>query len=346
MKKLKGISLFACSGIGELFLKNSNLDICLANEIDPKRVDLYNHFHKNTEVIVGDISKKSIYNELKNKALKNNIKFLLATPPCQGMSVAGKMDKKDKRNLLIKYAIQSIKDLNVDYALIENVPTMYKFPITHKSKTLTIKEYIEKELSKNYNLSFNVLDTKDYGIPQSRKRAITLIWKKNKKEWKLPEKKKIITVKKAIGHLPSLKPGETSDIKYHYAKEHNANHILWMSHTPTGKTALENKKYYPKINGRKIKAYSTTYKRISWDKPSPTITICNSAISSQNNVHPGNKMLNGLYSDPRVLTLKELFLLSGIKKIDLPKNYSNNFVRKMIGEAIPPKLILELVKQI
>ena len=62
-------------------------------------------------------------------------------------------------------------------------------------------------------------------------------------------------------------------------------------------------------NGRKIKGYNTTYKRIEWDKPAPTITMCNGGISSQNNVHPGRLQKDGTYSDARVLTLRELFIL-------------------------------------
>jgi DNA (cytosine-5)-methyltransferase 1 len=42
--------------------------------------------------------------------------------------------------------------------------------------------------------------------------------------------------------------------------------------------------------------------------------MCNGAISSQNNVHPGRKLPNGTYSDARVLTIYELMLLTGIPK--------------------------------
>ena len=69
-----------------------------------------------------------------------------------------------------------------------------------------------------------------------------------------------------------------------------------------------------KDNGESLKGYSSTYRRIKWDEPSPAITIRNDAISSQRNVHPGRKLSNGEYSDARVLTPLELMTLSSLPK--------------------------------
>ncbi len=140
-----------------------------------------------------------------------------------------------------------------------------------------------------------VINSADHWTPQSRKRAITLLSKKWYPKWEFPNKQPQITVREAIGHLPSLESSEKSNIKYHYAKKHNENHIQCMKHTPTWKTAFDNKIHFPKKNnGDRIKWFSTTYKRIEWDKPAPTITMCNGAISSQNNVHPWRPLENEL----------------------------------------------------
>ena len=53
---------------------------------------------------------------------KNKCEFVIATPPCQGMSLAGKQDKNDKRNYLIKYVIEFIKQTQPKNIIIENVP--------------------------------------------------------------------------------------------------------------------------------------------------------------------------------------------------------------------------------
>lgn len=171
----------------------------------------------------------------------------------------------------------------------------------------------------------------------------------SEKNWKLPiAKQKEITVFNSIGHLPSLEAGETSTIPFHNAKKHNDRHIMWMKNTPTGNTAFLNKVHYPKKEtGVRITGFSTTYKRMSWDKPCPTITMANGSISSQNNVHPGRKNDDGTYSDARVLTLKEIFLLTGLPDDWTPPSFaSENLIRQVIGEGVPPKLIQTLLKGI
>ena len=141
-----------------------------------------------------------------------------------------------------------------------------------------------------------------------------------------------------------MESNQKSKIKYHVAKKQNDRHVLWLKNTPTGKTAFENKVHYPqKSDETRIKGFMTTYKRIEWDKPAPTITMCNGAVSSQNNVHPGRPgrpKKNGEYSDARVLTLKEIFILSGLPNDWNPPDWaSENMIREVIGEGVPPKLI-------
>ena len=109
------------------------------------------------------------------------------------------------------------------------MPGILKFSIKVNGKQVKIVDYISSELKKlNYYINYAVLDAADYGTPQHRKRAIFLL--SRFKEWKFPKKQSLITVRDAIGDLPSLESGEKSNIKYHNAKEHNKNHILWMKH--------------------------------------------------------------------------------------------------------------------
>ena len=122
-----------------------------------------------------------------------------------------------------------------------------------------------------------------------------------------------------------------------------------MKNTPTGKTAFDNKIHFPKKDGRRIRGFKTTYKRMSWDDPAPTVTMCNGAISSQNNVHPGNHLGNGIYSDARVLSVEELSILCGIPRgfLDNLKGViSENFMRNLIGECLPPTMAKEIIKTI
>jgi len=344
---MNGVSLFANVGIAETYINKHNINIVVANELLENRVKFYKEHHKNCNIIQGDITNEDIFNQVLNEAKKQKCEFLLATPPCQGMSVAGKMQEDDPRNSLIKYVIEFIKQLQPTNIIIENVPGILKTYVSIKGVKTLVVDYINKELKPlGYIINSTLVDTADYGTAQTRKRAIFLISKLSK--WELPNKEKKITVREAIEHLPSLESNEKSNIKYHYAKKHNERHISFLKHTPTGKTALHNKIHYPKKeDGTRIKGYSTTYKRIEWDKPAPTITMANGSVSSQNNVHPGRLKEDGTYSDARVLSLKEIFILTGLPDDWTPPSWaSENLIRQVIGEGVPPKLIDRLLTTI
>lgn len=347
-KQINGLSLFSNVGIAETYIHNK-INIVVANELLEIRSNFYKEMYHNTNMINGDITNELIFNKVIEKSIENNCEFLIATPPCQGMSVAGKMSENDIRNTLIIKVIQAIKLIKPKYFLIENVVAMPNTFILINNKKILIKDYIYNELSNDYNININILNTMHYGTPQSRKRCIILGTLNSLKEWKVPNiYNYIITVDNAISYLPSLEHNQDSNIPFHYAKKHNENHVLWMKNTPTGQSALLNKIHFPKKeNGDKIKGFLTTYKRIEWNKPAPTITMANGSISSQNNVHPGRLNEDGTYSDARVLTLKEIFILTGLPDDWTPPNWaSENLIRQVIGEGVPPKLIEALINNL
>ena len=159
-------------------------------------------------MIVGDITKNEIKQQLINKSKKYGIDFLIATPPCQGMSLAGKMDPTDERNQLISYAIDIIKELKPKYILLENVPQLLKTKIKINNKLITIPEYIHLELDEHYFFAKqNLVSAMDYEVPQMRKRNLFLLSRKDQAyKWEVPNPKPQITLREAIGNLPSLDP--------------------------------------------------------------------------------------------------------------------------------------------
>lgn len=349
MKKMKAMSLFASGGIGDMYVEDLGIDLVVANELLPRRAEFFSSHHKTTKMIVGDIK------EAKSELFKyENLDLLIATPPCQGVSLLGKNKSqdamlKDFRNFLIYDVFDVIDQIKFPYILIENVPRYLSMLFPYEGSMLTIEEIIKLKYSDEYDMKFEILNAKDFGVPQNRKRAIIRMWKKGL-EWEDPiAEEKTITMKEAIGHLPSLESEEKSQIKYHYARKHSPNHILWMKNTPTGKSATENEVYFPqKEDGTRIKCFSATYKRMNWDDICPTITTRSDAISTQTTVHPGRKMKNGMYSDARVLTLKELFILFGLKE-DFAfddSTFKDTFIRQILGEAVPPKLTNAILKGI
>ncbi len=372
MNRLKGLSLFANVGIAETYLKETGIDILIANEINETRAKFYNHLYPNCDMIVGDITDVKIQQEILKRSKELNIDFVIATPPCQGMSLAGTMDPFDKRNQLIYYAIEIIKQLKPKYILLENVPQALKTKIKIDNEYILIPEYIHKELEADYLFAKqNLISAMDYDVPQMRKRNIYLISRKDMNYiWQVPEKKKQITLRDAIYDLPSVDPilkegmDETLKLfpdfkekkdnalkisKWHYPPTHAKKHVIAMMHTPSGETAFSNEIYYPKKdNGDRVNGHYNTYRRYSWDKPARTITQNNGVISSLCCVHPGKAYTlknEILYSDPRCLTIYELLIVFSLPTDwDIPEWADDRLIRNVIGEGIPPKLIKNLTE--
>jgi DNA (cytosine-5)-methyltransferase 1 len=346
---IKGVSLFSSAGIGETYLEDIGIFIEVANELLPQRADLFRKLNPQKTMVVGDITNSEVFNNILEKS-GDNIDFLLATPPCQGVSVAGsnrtveKM-KDDERNYLINKVIEFIKIKTPKYVLIENVPAYLKLCLPYKGELTGILDILKNELGDIYIIESDVLDASNFGTAQKRKRSMIKIYKKGL-NWGWPQPSlPILTVEDVIGKLPSLESAETSPIPWHFARKHIGRHIMCMKHTPTGKSAFSNEKHYPKKeSGERIKGYLSTFRRINWDEPAPTITMRNDAISSQRNVHPGRKQVDGKYSDARVLTPLELILLTGLpKKWPIPSDTPENLIRQCLGECVPPLLIKSVV---
>lgn len=373
MEKLIGLSLFANVGIAEAYLEELGIDICVANEIDIDRARFYQDIYKNTNMICGDITVDKIRDRIVKESIEKNVNFIIATPPCQGMSEAGLRLELDPRNQLISYAIEVIKRIRPKFVLLENVPKQLTTKIKYGDKIVLIPDYIKSELEQDYNFNNETLImAKDYGVPQLRERNIFLLVRKDQPYvWEFPEKQQEISLKEAIGDLPSLDPylreGLSETLtrfpeyeekrkagleisKWHYPPTHSWKQVNWMMHTPTGKSAIYNEIFYPqKAGGIPVKAHHNHYRRLKWDMPCRTITQNNGVISSLACVHPGRpyKTNSGeiLYSDARVLTIYELLIVTSLP-LDwpIPEWAKETFIRKVIGEGIPSRLVREIMK--
>ena len=374
---MKVLSLFANIGVAEAYLSELGVDVVLANELIERRAALYSKIYPETKMICGDITSDRTYSSVVDAARQLGVDTIMATPPCQGFSRAGKRYKNDIRNLLILPVINIVRDLRPRYVFIENVPQFVETYITVEDSDVLITDYVDAELSGNYNISINTVDTKYYGVPQTRQRAVLLLTRKDvAKQWGLPAPEaSYVTLADAIWDLPSLDPF-VKDVSEHellelfpdyYAKieegkkvspwhfppEHIKRQVITMMHTPTGKTAFDNEKYVPiKADGTPVTGYKSTYRRLRWDDPASTVTMDNRKISSQNNVHPGRYLgldENGdvLYSDPRALTLFELMKIMSLPDDwPLPSDVNPAFVRSIIGEGIPPVFVKKVFETI
>lgn len=371
------LSLFANIGVAEAYLHEMGFNVVVANELIAKRADLYKSIYPHTNMICGDITNQEIYKLIIDNAKQKNVEIIMATPPCQGMSTAGKQKKLDARNDLFFYAIDAIHDIHPKYFFIENVPGFLNTSVIYNESEILIPEVIKTELGNEYEISFQVVNAQNYDVPQTRERVIVLgSLKSLNKTWLMPKPSdKLITMKEAIGWIPEIDPF-VKDISYeefiklfplyeerkkraleispwNFPTAHVLRNVIAMQHTPTGKTAFDNPVYKPlKRDGTVVRGFKNTYKRQNWDTPAYTIAMDNIEISSQNNVHPGRyigKDQNGddIYSDPRALTLYEL-----MKLMSLPDNWpvplttSPVLLRKVIGEGIPPMLVKNIFRNL
>lgn len=374
MYEIKGLSLFANVGIAEAMFNEIGVEILLANEIDERRARFYSEVYPDAEMICGDITDDSVRDHIVDKAVEMGVNFIIATPPCQGMSVAGNRDPEDSRNQLISYAIDVIKRVSPDFVMLENVPRQLTTKIRIDGETIKIPDYIKKELEENYLFNSQTLaKTKDFGVPQLRERNINLLVKKKWGfRWEFPEAVPIVTLKEAIGDLPSFDPllhegieltlekfpdyekkrieGEKVS-KWHHPPVHPWRQVEWMMHTPTGTSAIFNEKYFPqKKDGTEIRAHHNHYRRMSWDKPARTITMFNGYMSTLATVHPGRpyeKDGETLYSDARALSVYELFIVMSIP-LDwpVPDWVDDPFLRFVIGEGIPSKVARDILQNL
>ena len=189
-KKMRALSLFFFFLIAEFGFKNTMVDVILANELLPVRMNVHKFWHPEIKTICGDITDESIKKEIIVKSKKDKIDFVFATPPCQGISLIGKNKTNDqmladKRNFLIFHAFDIIDELDPKCVLIENVARFFKIKFIINNKLTSIEEIIKQKYGKKYNLSFKIFDAENYGVPQHRERAIIRMWKKTKNGWKV-----------------------------------------------------------------------------------------------------------------------------------------------------------------
>lgn len=275
------LCLFSSAGIGESGIKALDWNILVNNEIVKNRCEIYKENYPEVKTICGDIWEKQ--HEIIatwNMCTKENPFLIYATPPCQGMSSngagkllnlvrKGKRPKEDPRNRLIIPTMNIIKTLKPKWILFENVSNMKDTVIRDENDCYTnIIDYIKRELGTDYVGKCEIVNSADYGIPQTRRRLITIFTnsKNGKNYYKLhnsflPEtthsevpvenKKPWITLKEAIGNLPPLDAvkGKNECLSFHpwhFVPIMNSEKYWWMENTKEGETAYNNQCINPK----------------------------------------------------------------------------------------------------
>lgn len=194
-KNLRAISLFSGAGGMDIGFKNAGIDIVWANEIDKDAYNTYKENNLDVTIIQGDIREKI--------ELLNNIKdidIIFGGPPCQGFSVAGKMNPDDERSTLVWTFLEAVKIVKPKVFVIENVKALATL-----EKWKPIREKITKIANEmGYSCVPYVLNSVDFGVPQKRERVFFIGFKGKSIDLNNifnSQKKKMKSVREAIQHL-------------------------------------------------------------------------------------------------------------------------------------------------
>ena len=366
------ISLFSSAGVGCYGFKKNGFECIATNEIIQRRLDVQKYNKKckyETGYICGDITldatKQQLYDEIKlwNKKEKlKQVDVVIATPPCQGMSVANhkKNETEIIRNSLVIESIKIIKKIHPKFFVFENVPAFMKTVCTDiDGYDKPIADAIFNNLSNDYVYVSKVINFKDYGACSSRSRTLVIGVSKELSDEISPydlfpsfEKEK--TLRQVIGNLkPLTAMGEidSNDI-YHAFRSYPEEMRNWIHDLKEGESAFDNeditKKPHQVINGKIVinkQKNADKYTRTYWDKVGPCVHTRNDQLASQNTIHPSDDRVFSIRELMQMMTipkdfkwsnqsLEELNKLSDLEKKQYLKKEEIK-IRQSLGEAVP-----------
>lgn len=253
--------------------------------------------------------------------------IVIGCAPCQGFSSHRKKHwgkEADSRNSLISAFAKVATMLSPECIVMENVPELLSKKYWHEF------EAANKIFEKNgYIVKQAIYNCAEFGVPQERFRAVVIAMKK---DFSLPlsllsNRNEFKTVKDAIGDLRAVKAGITDPVDpLHRSAAHSKSTLHTISKIP-----LNGGSRPPGVGPKcldKVKGFYDVYGRLSWEKPSITITHYARNPASGRFVHP--TQMRGLTAreSARLQSFPDGFVFEG--KFD--------DVFRQIGEAVPPQL--------
>lgn len=323
-RKPRAIDLFSgCGGLSQ-GLKDAGYSVVAAFEADPLAMSTFAMNHKRARRYLGDIRRLSARKVMAELGMKpGELDLLAGCPPCQGFSnlrtMNGGTRVVDPMNDLVFEVTRFAHAFRPRALMIENVPGLMR-----DKRFAEMTSRLERL---GYAWSAEVLDAANFGVPQRRMRMILIALKQGQPAFALPLLRRM-TVADAIRPLPDP---ECSDDPLHNHGASRAPHVQEII------------RQIPKDGGsrgslgpskqlechRRHDGFYDIYGRMSWSKPSPTITGSCVNPSKGRFLHPVSN---------RAITLREAALLQGF-----PLKYKFDMSRgvypaaQMIGNAFPPR---------
>lgn len=317
------IDLFSgCGGLSE-GMHRAGFQIIFAVENNPDAVATYRMNHPESVVIEKDIRKIRI-SEILKKLNNKPLHFLAGCPPCQGFSSVRRLNKKrnvrDNRNSLIKEYLRFVKGLKPLTIMMENVSGLVNYYL-FKDMTRKLEKF-------GYNIDYRVVNLKDYGVPQRRRRLVLVGSLLGKIKTAEAIKRKV-TVRDAIAHLEPI--AETDDPVHKIVAKHQENILEMIKLLPKDGGSRKDlpKKYLLKCHRAKNVGFNDVYGRLRWDDFASTITGGCLNPSKGRFLHP---------EENRALTAREAALLQSFPRTyKFPVTISKTSLALLVGNALPPQ---------
>ena len=333
-----GIEIFSGAGGMSVGAAMAGINVKVAVELDKYAAETYSFNHPNALILNEDIRK---FHSIPFKTKESTI--LLGGPPCQGFSLSNQRTRNltNVNNWLFEEYIRVAKMWKPDWVVLENVSGLL---LTEDGYFLNL---ITRKLKRlGYNLSYELLDASDYGVPQKRQRLFIVgSLERTNFSFPLPKRTKV-SVKEAISDLPKLKNGsfehqlpykkkaespfarkQRGQMKYvfnNYVTKNSATVVERYKHIPQGGNwesippkLLANYKDYTRCHGG-------IYHRLKEDEPSVVI---------------GNYRKNMLIhpKEDRGLSVREAARLQSFPDWFEFKGFLTH-QQQQVGNAVPPIL--------
>lgn len=284
-------------------------------------------------------------------SLYKNVDVIVGGPPCQGFSSANRWQKEldDPRNKLFFQYLRFVEVLRPKAILIENVRGLLT-----RDNGYAKNRIIELLSNMGYVVNNQILDSSNFGVPQIRKRAFFIAFRKDFRDIvfdfdKIPHLRKV-TVEEAIGELYQLEDGDTSKIptppRNNYTRYLRKGIDVLYDHSVTYPAEIVQKRIsfvpqggnwqsvpkdlWPSQRGNR---HSSAYKRLNPFTQSCTIDTGN---AHSNYFHPIFNRIPSIRESARLQSFPDSFIFYG----------SRGSKYKQVGNAVPPLLSKAVAKEI
>jgi DNA (cytosine-5)-methyltransferase 1 len=325
-KKPIAVDLFCGAGGLSEGLRQAGYRLIGAVEIDALACKAYKLNHSRVRLWETDI--RGLSGTAMMRALRirrGDLDLLAACPPCQGFSRMrtknGRRRNYDPRNDLIFDVLRMIRSMKPKSVMLENVP--------HITDNIRFDHFRKELASLGYQVKWGIFDTVDFAVPQRRRRLVLLASRFCEPEFAM-KADGFRTVRDFIAELTP--PEQSHDPLHNYSINRSRKITDLINKIPRNggsRMALGLGNQLPchqRING-----FGDVYGRMSWDKPSPTITGGCINPSKGRFLHP---------DADRAITLREAALLQTFpKNYRFPLDRGRYSVAVLIGNALPPEFI-------